>query len=362
MKINLSEDIRAFRKARKYTQEQLAEVMNVSVASVSKWESGATTPELGLIVELAGFFETSVDVLLGYEWRSLSMGRAIEDIKRLRKQKDFSECARVVESALKKFPNCFEVVYESASFYMISGLEMECKDSFRQALKLLERAEELIDQNADPKIGIVTLKRQMAMAYMVLDENEKALETFKKSNIEGCNESYIGNMLATEFHKPDEALTHLAEALTSATTELLQVAFVYSHAYKEKGELKKRLSILEWIYSVYDGLRPESGTSYIDRAQVMIGIQSAQTAARMGQKAEAKKHLQNAYASASRFDADPNFYTSSMRFFHGDEKRTLYDDFGETALKGLEQMLDSDTETRDELNEIWEDIKHEQLI
>ncbi|MFR6410608.1 MAG: helix-turn-helix transcriptional regulator [Angelakisella sp.] len=47
MKIKLSENIRAFRKEHAMTQEQLAEVLNVTVGAVYKWESGQSVPELG---------------------------------------------------------------------------------------------------------------------------------------------------------------------------------------------------------------------------------------------------------------------------------------------------------------------------
>lgn len=70
MKINISENIRKFRKERGLTQEQLAEVLGVTVGAVSKWELGSSVPDVELIVDMAEFFDTSVDVLLGYEWQS----------------------------------------------------------------------------------------------------------------------------------------------------------------------------------------------------------------------------------------------------------------------------------------------------
>ena len=66
MEIKLAESIRTFRKERSLTQEQLAEVLGVTVGAVYKWEAGLSTPELPLIVEMADFFDTSIDVLLGY--------------------------------------------------------------------------------------------------------------------------------------------------------------------------------------------------------------------------------------------------------------------------------------------------------
>lgn len=42
MKGKLSENIRRFRREENLTQEQLAEVMGVSVSAVHKWESGGS--------------------------------------------------------------------------------------------------------------------------------------------------------------------------------------------------------------------------------------------------------------------------------------------------------------------------------
>lgn len=56
MLLSLSENIRSYRRIMGFTQEQLAEAVNVTVGAVSKWESGSTTPELSVILELAALF------------------------------------------------------------------------------------------------------------------------------------------------------------------------------------------------------------------------------------------------------------------------------------------------------------------
>ena len=73
MRLTLSDNILSCRKTMGFTQEQLAEAMNVTVGAVSKWESGATTPELSVLLELAALFEVSVDALLGYHVLDLSL-------------------------------------------------------------------------------------------------------------------------------------------------------------------------------------------------------------------------------------------------------------------------------------------------
>ena len=44
--MTLNDTIRALRRERGMTQEQLAEAMNVSAAAVSKWENGQSVPDI----------------------------------------------------------------------------------------------------------------------------------------------------------------------------------------------------------------------------------------------------------------------------------------------------------------------------
>ena len=62
--MTLAEKIVFYRKQRLWSQEDLAEQLNVSRQSVSKWESGASVPELDKIILLAQIFEITTDELL----------------------------------------------------------------------------------------------------------------------------------------------------------------------------------------------------------------------------------------------------------------------------------------------------------
>ena len=85
MKSNLSSNIRSLRKEKGLTQEQLAEVFGVTVGAVHKWEAGLSTPELTLMMEIADFFDVSLDTLVGFDVRD----NRIEVLaKRLRKLTD----------------------------------------------------------------------------------------------------------------------------------------------------------------------------------------------------------------------------------------------------------------------------------
>ncbi len=62
--MNFSEKLLTLRKANNLTQEQLAERLDVSRQSISKWESGQATPELEKIVALSAIFDVTTDYLL----------------------------------------------------------------------------------------------------------------------------------------------------------------------------------------------------------------------------------------------------------------------------------------------------------
>ena len=61
-----SEKLLTLRKAKGITQEQLAEKLDVSRQSISKWESGQSAPELEKIVALSTIFDVSTDYLMIY--------------------------------------------------------------------------------------------------------------------------------------------------------------------------------------------------------------------------------------------------------------------------------------------------------
>ena len=61
--MKIGENIKALRKARGFTQEQLADMLGISFQAVSKWETNANTPDLSLLPMIAKVLGTSIDQL-----------------------------------------------------------------------------------------------------------------------------------------------------------------------------------------------------------------------------------------------------------------------------------------------------------
>ena len=64
--MNFSENLRRLRKAKDIKQEALAEAMNVSRQTVSKWENGTAMPGFKKLNALAEYFGVTMDELLGF--------------------------------------------------------------------------------------------------------------------------------------------------------------------------------------------------------------------------------------------------------------------------------------------------------
>lgn len=62
--MDFNDKLLTLRKSKDLTQEQLAERLDVSRQSVSKWESGQAVPELDKIIALSNIFDVTTDYLL----------------------------------------------------------------------------------------------------------------------------------------------------------------------------------------------------------------------------------------------------------------------------------------------------------
>lgn len=60
-----NENLKTMRKAKGYTQEELAIKLNVVRQTVSKWEKGLSVPDVDVLSKIADILDTKVSILLG---------------------------------------------------------------------------------------------------------------------------------------------------------------------------------------------------------------------------------------------------------------------------------------------------------
>lgn len=62
--MTLSDRLQVLRKSHNFSQEQLAEKLNVSRQAISKWESGQANPDINNLLKLSDIYQTSTDYIL----------------------------------------------------------------------------------------------------------------------------------------------------------------------------------------------------------------------------------------------------------------------------------------------------------
>ena len=337
MKMMLAENIRAFRKARSLTQEQLSEALGVTAGAVYKWEAKLSTPELELIIQMADFFDTSVDVLLGYEVKDNRLETTVKRLQEYRRSKDWDGLAEA-EKALKKYPHSFQIVSESAALYCAFGFDSGDKALFRRALELLEQSRLLLPQNEDPQISEQTIYGRLAQTYLGLGETDKAIELWKTHNADGVYSPRIGHILAQSDHI-EEAVPFLSEALLKLVSDLITTIIGYVNVYLNHGDHASAQAILHWGISLLQGLREGGKPNYFDRVSAVLLVALAGSQHLSGQGEAARDTLKKAKELAAFFDASPSYDESDIRFVGRIEGASANDDLGATAMDGVRNAV-----------------------
>ena len=289
MKMTLAENIRSFRKERSLTQEQLSEALGVTAGAVYKWEAKLSIPELEMILQMADFFDTSVDVLLGYEVKDNRLEATVKRLREYRRSKDRDGLAEA-EKALRKYPHSFQIVNESAALYRAFGFDSGEKALFHRALELLERSRLLLPQNEDPQISEQTICGRIAETYLGLGETDKATALWKAHNTDGVFSPRIGLTLAQSDHV-EEAVPFLSEALTKLLSDLVSTIIGYMNVYLKRGDHASCQAILSWGVGVLLGLQEENKQNFFDKVSAVLLAALAGSQFLSGKSDEARETL-----------------------------------------------------------------------
>lgn len=140
--INIGRVLTKKRKEKGITQDELANYIGVSKASVSKWETEQSYPDVTFLPQLAAYFNISIDELMDYQPQMTK-----EDIRALYKNLSGKFASEPLETVLtecrtiiKKYYSCFPLLLQMG-ILMINHLELE-KDPERSA-GLLREAKDL---------------------------------------------------------------------------------------------------------------------------------------------------------------------------------------------------------------------------
>lgn len=288
----LAQNLINLRRRRGITQEELAKFLGVTKASVSKWETRNSMPDIALLPKLAAYYDISIDELIGYQAQLTSeeISKMYHRFAKAFSQKPFHEVMEESREFVKQYYSCYPALLQIAllwtNHYMIPKEEQEqrkileeimalcshiethctdvgvCSDSMvlrSIAMLGLGKAEEVI-QNMEPLNDPKRMAGQadsiLVQAYQIAGKEQKAQEfnqfvIYKHllGMVEGSvvylmyhlMDTGLGEMTISRIEKVIEAYK-LAELHPNAC---LQFLYVKAQFYSIHGEIKQATEALE---------------------------------------------------------------------------------------------------------------------
>lgn len=340
MIIKLSDNLRKLRKENAMTQEELAERLNVSIGVVSKWERGASEPELGCLVNIAEVFKVSVDSLIGYNMTGDNPKDAADKIAELKRQLKVREAMELADESLIRFPNDFYVIVEAAALFAISE-QAGCEPNYDKAITLYKKAITLLPQDTERKYSETDLQTGIALCLLQLGRNDEAIEVLKANNPGGNSEDLLGNVYVLEKKDYDEGMQHLAKATLYLIERFTRVASTAVIAYAGKKEFEKMERVCGLFDSVTEAIAVDPGvpTLFYKINSMMMAFLASETD-KAGDEKRAKVYMKRAYECGRKYDASPECSTDNILCACEIKKGAVaFDDVGKIALESVENYL-----------------------
>lgn len=239
MDLFVGENIKALRKKKNMTQEQLAERIGVSFQAVSKWENKIAMPDVTLIPLIASLFGVSTDEIFGYNQKEMQ-----EEIEKICcnayefRESDPEKSKEILEEGLKKYPEN-EIILNNMLYVTDED------ETIRIASKLVDRTE-------DGEIRYDAL-RFLAYAYNKKGDTESAVAA-----LEQIPELYFTKLSEMAFILKGKPMLEAAEKQKWISFEtLLQMTWKTAEYYEENGELDKAIEETEKALAFIDVMKNE---------------------------------------------------------------------------------------------------------
>ena len=242
----IGKQIRALRRKKGMTQEQLATLLNISPQAVSKWETGIALPDITFVPILAGIFHVSTDTLFAFD--SMETDKAVEEICTRAftfRESDPEKSKNILEEGLQAYPGN-EILLNNL-LYVVTDPDEQIK----LALPL--------SQSEDFEIRFDAL-RFLAYAY-----SKKGEDALAVSCMEQIPELYFTKLSELAFIVKGKAKYDAAEKQKWLSFEtLLQMMWKLAECYEEQGNLQKAIDETKSCLLLLDAIKGHNKAKNFD--------------------------------------------------------------------------------------------------
>ena len=97
--------------------------------------------------------------------------------------------------------------------------------------------------------------------------------------------------------------------------------------------------------------------SYLDKGSIVLLTACAQICESMNDEKSVRKYLTEAKKVEENFDKNPDYSAVNVKFYEKDIPASAADDFGETAMDTIENVVKWEKEKYPKTCEIWQEMK-----
>lgn len=305
MKLLIGENIKSLRKLKDITQEQLAEMLNVSCQSVSRWELGVCYPDMELLPVMAQIFETTVDKLLGVDdiTESKKVDEYLSRFQQAISKGKIDECISIARIGVNEYPNNYALLNKLMYALFISGDETGNIDNWKENMEkydaeITSLGERIMKYCPNQNIRLEAMAR-LAFNHCEQGRKEKGREIYEKlPPMILCRENQMWEAL-----KEDEKLPFLQKQIKKSYDMLSN--FIWLLATCEKLTPKESISVIEKLGEL-DNLITDGNYNVISTyGNSQINYEKAKLYAKIGDEKSVYKHLESAAKRAIDFDGRP---------------------------------------------------------
>ncbi len=180
--LNIAENLVKLRHDKKITQEQLAEFVGVTKASVSKWETGQSMPDITILPQLAAFFDITVDQLIGYapQLSKEQIQKLYQELAARLAGGSFEEVFSQTRAYVKKYYSCYPFLFRMCVLWLNHYMLAEDEEKRRELLLFLSDLCEHIKENCKD-IGICDdIVALHAVVQLQLGRTQEVIEALEE--------------------------------------------------------------------------------------------------------------------------------------------------------------------------------------
>ncbi len=287
---NFHARLKQLRKANELTQEQLAEYMGVSPQAISRWETGATYPDIAQIPLLSHIFHVSADTLLGIDTTRINEAiAAIQDQARKCTYKgDYHGAVAILRAGLEKYPRAYSLMVELAENLSCIGKD----GSTEEIVSLCETVIAECTENEWRDKALQTLifrlknvgEREKAMAYV----NQLSSVSYSKED------------MTIAVYDEDTPSSVLKDYVSFCTDRLMICLAMLSH--KTEYTVNDKITLLHGVVDICNTVYPDSDANYYAHHAVSALSELAKVYAALQDEENTLKALEKLSRYAVLFD------------------------------------------------------------